>query len=97
MDAKSKADFFNSIVEGQTIPCPKCNTANKPDAQFCMTCGAKLTKATEKNNTPAFASVSENQQQTTCGEAKYSEVKSVFAEGLPSWDIIPPQVIVRRR
>ncbi len=27
----------------------------------------------------------------------YEEPKSVFAEGLPSWDIVPPQMVVRRK
>lgn len=26
-----------------------------------------------------------------------SEETGLFAEGLPSWDIVPPQVVVRRR
>lgn len=97
MDAKSKAKFINSIAEGKAIPCPQCNTANKPDAEFCTACGAKLITTSEKDETPAFASISENKQQTAVAEVKDNEAKSVFADGLPNWDILPPQVIVRRR
>ena len=97
MDAKSKAEFINPLAEGKTIPCPQCNTENRPDANFCSACGAKLIKTSEKDDTPAFASVSENNRQTTVVKVKDNESKSVFAEGLPNWDILPPQVIVRRR
>lgn len=41
------------------------------------------------NNSPAFSFVSQ-QVQTQEGQ-------SPFAEGLPSWDIVPPEVMVRRR
>lgn len=91
MDAKSKANFINSVADGQTVPCPKCNTANKPGAEVCATCGTRLTKA-DTNDSPAFAPVSESYQHT----AK-DEDKSVFADGLPAWDIVPPQIMVRRR
>lgn len=97
MDAKSKAKFINSIAEGKAIPCPQCNTANKPDAKFCTACGAKLITTSEQDDTPASASVSENKQQPAVVKVKDNEAKSVFAEGLPAWDILPPQVIVRRR
>lgn len=96
MDAKSKANFINSVADGQTIPCPKCNTANKPGTEVCVTCGTRLIKA-DTDDSPAFAPVSESYQHTAKGEDKYMEDKSVFADGLPAWDIVPPQVMVRRR
>lgn len=101
MDAKSKANFINSVAGGQSVPCPKCNSLNNPKSQFCVSCGAELTapSAADINNTP-FASVAQNTQQTaekTEKSVKYVEPASVFADGLPSWDIVPPQVMVRRR
>lgn len=94
MDAKSKANFINSVAKGKTIVCPKCNTENKPHAKFCVACGTKLIKIAEEKDTPVFSPISE---ETIVPKEKYVEARSVFAEGLPSWDIVPPQVMVRRR
>lgn len=90
MDAKSKANFINSVAAGNTVPCPNCNAANKPESKNCATCGAAMTAA---SNTPAFASATEAAPTAD----KYVEPVSVFASGLPAWDIVPPQVMVRRR
>ena len=55
---------------------------------------------------PAFQSVDEETsgvahkpEHHSEGEKieKYIEPASVFADGLPPWDIVPPQVMVRRR
>ena len=97
MDAKSKADFINSVSAGETIPCPKCNTANKSDDEFCISCGTKLTGEVSSNEDQALAPISGNSQQIKEEIREYVEPESVFAEGLPSWDIVPPQVMVRRR
>lgn len=95
MDAKSRANFINSVAKGQTVPCPQCNAANEPDANFCIVCGAKLTKA--GTDTPAFGAASEAPKPASVPEKMTEEEKAVFADGLPSWDILPPQVVVRRR
>ena len=42
------------------------------------------------NNTTPFKSIN-------TGEDITEEPMSVFAEGLPSWDIVPPQLLVRRK
>lgn len=97
MDAKSKADFINSVANGETVPCPVCNAANGPDAKFCVVCGTKLTETADTNAAPAFEPIPEYPQDEETIETKYVEAKSVFADGLPSWDIVPPQVVVRRR
>ena len=178
MDAKSKANFINSVAGGQGIPCPNCNTLNEADSRFCIACGTPLSPKKPENAVPfaaaepsqeptqeaasrqeptpipaaeptqeqAFAAaptqekepVSEavssgqpfptadpsQQQPFSAAEPsrppmrprpvqsrpkqaeqpkpaapteKYIEPESVFAEGLPSWDIEPPQVVVRRK
>ena len=96
MNPKSKANFINSIAAGQTIPCPRCGAANRPTDAHCIACGAELAAPkTTTNNTPAFASVA---NAPVGGKtARYVEPVSVFADGLPEWDIVPPQVVVRRR
>lgn len=42
------------------------------------------------NNTTPFKSINTEEDIT-------EEPMSVFAEGLPSWDIVPPQLLVRRK
>ncbi len=125
MDAKSKAEFINSVAEGEAIPCPNCNSLNEPDSIFCSSCGSELKKhesikeneamedkvdvadvdsknsdvtdeikqtsrkGTESSSKPAFQSVTIDEEET--------EEISVFAEGLPEWDVVPPNVMVRRK
>jgi hypothetical protein len=72
------------------VPCPKCGAANKPESTNCASCGSAMAASA---SAPAFAPVAE----TKAPAAKYVEPASVFADGLPAWDIVPPQVMVRRR
>ena len=93
MDAKSKANFINSVASCTSIPCPKCGTNNKPDAKFCISCGAEITVSKEtQNSTPAF----EHIKEATAKAVKYVAPSNAFAQGLPDWSIEPPQVMVRR-
>lgn len=94
MDAKSKANFINSVAKGETVVCPRCNSANTPDSKYCVSCGTDLSTPADTNHALAFASVSEAQQPS---EQFKATSESVFAHGLPSWDIVPPQIMVRRR
>ena len=101
MAAKIKADFINSVANGSKIPCPECGSGNKPEARFCTTCGADISKSAatpevlkentdkKKENKPVEI------QQNTVGEN--TEPISVFAEGLPEWSLEPPQIMIRRR
>ncbi len=96
MDAKSKANFINSVASGANVPCPKCGASNKTDSKFCISCGAEITAPqTAANNAPAFASVKETIAPAKA--SRYVEPNNVFAQGLPAWNIEPPQVMVRRR
>ncbi|MCD7784754.1 MAG: zinc-ribbon domain-containing protein [Oscillospiraceae bacterium] len=115
MDAKTRANFINSVASGNVIPCPNCGAANKSDSKFCIQCGTKLgapapaqTDSPKPAAAPAFAPVAEASVPQNVAPAasvdipaqnaqvRYVEEKSVFAEGLPEWDIVPPQVVVRR-
>jgi len=91
MDPKRKASFINSIAAGQTVPCRACGAANRPSDLRCATCGAEL--AAPAKSAPAFASVTNTDTKTV----SQPEPAPVFADGLPDWDILPPQVMVRRR
>lgn len=96
MDAKRKASFINSVAAGQTVPCPRCGAANSPGASSCSVCGSQIAVNTSSDNTPAFTPVSANTSGGS-NSVRYDEHAAVFADGLPSWDIVPPQVMVRRR
>ena len=94
MDAKSRADFINSVASGTNVACPKCGTNNKSDSKFCISCGAEIAVPQEaQNNAPAFAPA----QEAPAKAEKYVEPNNIFAQGLPNWSIEPPQVMVRRR
>lgn len=90
MDAKSRANFINSVASGQKIPCSKCDALNEADSKFCEACGAPL-EAKNENKDAAFAPLTEVATET------YINDKDVFADGLPEWNIEPPQVLVRRK
>lgn len=95
MDAKSKADFINSVASGDNIPCPKCGTGNSADSKFCFSCGTKLTVSrsdADKADVSAPANAAASQKDSECAEPN-----NVFAQGLPEWNVEPPQVIIRRR
>ena len=137
MNARSKADFINSVAGGM-IPCPNCQKLNEPDSKFCEACGTRLLKPEEPKpaETPAFEPVKKAEPaaapafepvkkvepaETLAFEPVkkaepavapafepvkntevrrkevYQEPKSVFAKGLPDWDMVPPQVMVRRK
>ncbi len=114
MDAKSKANFINSVAAGQEIECPNCKTKNKANGKFCIGCGEKLEAipaAPVENKTP-FATIDDDKKETVVVEEKtveapvekivektvvYVEPESVFAQGLPAWNVEPPQVVVRRK
>lgn len=97
MNAKSKADFINSIASGSEIPCPSCGKANSSDSTFCVVCGASL-KATEKDSKEQAKAetAAEKPAVTETKSGRYVEPAHVFADGLPDWDVLPPQVMVRR-
>lgn len=101
MDAKSKADFINSVAGGQKIPCPNCNALNEPDFMFCYSCGAKFESRENVNadsvSQPQQAPVRPAFQTAAPAPAEEPEKVSVFAQGIPDWDMLPPQVVVRRK
>lgn len=96
MDAISKTNFINSVVTGTAIPCPKCGMTNESDSKFCISCGTDLSSPqTHQANEPVFEQVKE--AESSAHIYQYVEPNNVFAEGLPEWNIEPPQVMVRRR
>lgn len=101
MSAKKRAAFINAVAEKMSIPCPSCNSANEPDSKFCYVCGTQLEAPSpsadssnlslSKTNEAAFGSINSSLQVSA------ETPKGIFAEGLPEWNLEPPQVVVRRR
>lgn len=98
MDAKSKAEFINSVAAGEELECSKCGSRNKSDSKFCISCGAELVMLSENSKENAFSKVEDNSKAkpTERETSNYIEPESVFAQGLPEWSIEPPQIMVRR-
>lgn len=91
MDAKAKANFINSVGEKKEVPCPKCSSLNEANAKFCIFCGASLIKKDSSDESK------EKQDNIPSVIEEESEAEGVFAEGLPAWDVEPPQTVVRRK
>ncbi len=100
MSAKKRAAFINAVAEKKSIPCPSCNSANEPESRFCCVCGAQLpapsssadsSLSLSKTNEAAFGSINSSLQVSE------QTPKGIFAEGMPEWNLEPPQVVVRRR
>ena len=101
MSAKAKIDFINSVANGKKTSCPNCNSVIEQGTEFCTVCGAKLefksssessrNLSLSKDNGTGFDVINPSKQ--TSIEAP----KGIFAEGLPEWNLEPPQVVVRRR
>lgn len=91
MDAKSKADFINSVASGQMIPCPQCNQPNEPNAALCAACGAQMAPAAEPAATEPAAPAAVSSVSVV------DEEHNIFAKGMPNWDIVPPEMAIRRK
>ena len=91
---QAKAPAFTPVADEQT-------PAFKPAAEQKVSAFAPVAEQTTPAfttvtdaATPAFASVNTEPVSVAAQEA---EQVSAFAEGLPAWDVIPPQIVVRRR
>lgn len=81
MDAKAKKPFKNSLANAPKAKCPACGKDNAAYRKACGFCGAAL-----KTSAPS-------DDLAQAGD----ESVSAFAQGLPAWDLEPPQLLVRRR
>ena len=91
MDAKSKANFINSVGAGAEISCPKCAASNTAGSTVCAACGAALVAAEDNKSAAAF-----EQTKPSVKASAYKEPSTAFAQGLPAWSLEPPMVMVRR-
>lgn len=70
--------------------CINCGSEEADGKKFCVQCGAKLEPVRQ---TAASGTAGEPNPESA---AKFAFTASEFASGLPDWDLIPPQMIVRR-
>ena len=75
MDAKTKAEFINSVASGEQYPCPRCNFLNKPMARFCVKCGSPIEKPNINNE-----SVKQSSDQKTKVDADPSNSIAASAQ-----------------
>lgn len=105
--AGAAADAAGAVV------CKGCGTVNDPGSKFCVSCGTPLEHTERNDQAPVStppaplpirrkvmpaAPVQEPVKAPPVIEPEETaEEASIFAEGLPAWDIVPPQVMVRRK
>lgn len=107
---ESLTDTTADILKaGNKIICPNCSSENESDSNFCYSCGTKLPRETSvqmgtQNNTMGVG-VSQEPANKYKPLKKHIEInvpkteeeeESIFAKELPSWNIEPPQLPVRR-
>lgn len=92
MDTNGRINLINSISKAEVHICPNCGAVNRAENNYCNTCGSKINISQNTNKAPAFGQIKESDMPI-----KYKEPSAIFAQGLPSWSIEPPQVVVRRR
>ena len=91
MDAKSKANFINSVAAGQSIPCPKCGRENKASSKFCVSCGTPLSAAAPTDNAPVSQPTSEPAKPAEPVKAeKPAESATPFQPVKPAQPAKPP-------
>lgn len=101
MEEKNNVEF---------IVCPVCGMKNQMGQEYCNNCGCGLKKvaaqmaAQSSESTDngqksgvAFKSIDDEARTASTPKTKYKAPPTVFAEGLPDWDIVPPQILVKRR
>lgn len=103
MDNSNKPAFASTAATNTTtVTCPACSAQNPADSKFCLYCGKKLQAEASK---PAFNNI---QSATPQAQFKTSQPKNIasndddnekaaFADALPSWNIEPPVIPVRRK
>lgn len=97
MDPRSKAKFINSVTSGQI----ELSGNDAPAFQTITDDLSNPDEQKEKYKERLYKQKlrrhkSRNDRKSEIYEI-YKEPESVFANGLPSWDIIPPQIMVRRK
>lgn len=111
MDAKLRASFINSIgaqpgqpaepkpesagfsvtTEEETRPLPAAEASPFTPAAEPAPAAPQAAPAS------AFAAVKEQSAAPAAAAVQAEEEENAFAQGLPAWDLVPPQLAVRKR
>lgn len=100
---------LKSKLKEEFVFCTECGLKNEFNNKFCVHCGYDLKKIKDKfNNTTdnlkikkkKFISKIKNKEEAFKALERNviieDETMSIFAEGMPDWDLIPPQTIIRK-
>lgn len=95
----AKDTAVTTVENAGVKKCPKCGVENVEEAMFCASCGTPLNRQKADMTNQAFTSVQEEKTESVQQPASEvpQEAESAFAKGLPEWDMVPPQVMVRRK
>lgn len=94
MDPRSKAKFINSVTSAHIEP-----SGNDAPAFQTITDDLSNPEEHEENHKERLnkQKLRRHKSRNDRTTEMYEEPESVFASGLPSWDILPPQIMVRRK
>jgi hypothetical protein len=95
MEGKN-AMILNQIADGQKIQCNSCGSMNDPDSAVCAACGAVLLAKPASAQEAAFSSAVPERSEPAASVVQAQIPMPAFADGLAEWDLLPPQVVVRR-
>ncbi len=87
---------FAPAAESAFAPAAESAFAPAAEPAFAPAAEPAFAPAAEPAFAPAAEPAPEPAPTTAIKKQRYEEPASAFAEGLPEWDIIPPQVMVRR-
>ena len=107
-DVSNNTELKSKLKE-EFVFCTECGLKNEFNNKFCVHCGYDLKKIKDNfNNTTdnlkikkkKFISKIKNKEEAFKALERNviieDETMSIFAEGMPDWDLIPPQTITRK-
>ena len=82
-------EAFKPLVPKQKF-CGECGASNEIGGTICKACGSPL-ESLEFEHSKAAGELAEKEDKM---ELKPTDA---FATGLASWDLVPPQTVIRRK
>jgi ribosomal protein L40E len=82
-------EAFKALVPRQKF-CGECGAPNEMESTICKVCGSPL-ESLEFERSEVVGGLAEKEDKM---ELKPTDA---FATGLASWDLVPPQTVIRRK
>ena len=82
-------EAFKTLVPKQKF-CGECGAPNEMGSTICKACGSPL-ESLEFEHSEVVSELAEKEEKM---ELKPTDA---FATGLASWDLVPPQTVIRRK